>query len=104
MVGPHYFLIFQFLYRNTIIKDAKTMTTSTILIGSIVILICVIIFQFFILYKIFQWIHFINLAMSEMSKIMINNVSSVSEISKSNCALNEFLKKEINKPPDVTIN
>lgn len=96
--------ILQLLYRNINKDGKKIMATSTILIAAMIVLIGIIIFQFYWLFRIFQWIHFINSVMSELCKILITHTDNISKNTQINQVINEFLKKEINKPPDVTIN
>jgi len=80
------------------------MITSTILIGATIILICIIIFQFYLIFRAFQWIYFINSILSEMCKIMISHTDTISKNTQINQVFNEFIKKEINKPSNTTLN
>jgi hypothetical protein len=80
------------------------MIPSTILIGTTIILICIIIFQFYLIFRAFQWIYFINSILSEMCKIMISHTDTISKNTQINQVFNEFIKKEINKPSNTTLN
>jgi hypothetical protein len=82
----------------------KIMITSTILIGATIILTGIIIFQFYLLFRAFQWIYFINSVLSELCKILINHTDNISKNTQINQVLNEFIKKEMSKSSDVTIN
>jgi len=80
------------------------MATSTILIAAMIVLIGIIIFQFYLLFRAFQWIYFINSVLSELCKILINHTDNISKNTQINQVLNEFIKKEMSKSSDVTIN
>ena len=82
----------------------KIMATSTILIAAMIVLIGIIIFQFYWLFRIFQWIHFINSVMSELCKILINHTDNISKNTQINQVINEFIKKEMSKQSGATIN
>jgi len=80
------------------------MTTSTILIAVTIILTGVIIFQFYLLFRAFQWIYFINSVLSELCKILISHTDNISKNTQVNQVLNEFIKKEMSKASGATIN
>jgi hypothetical protein len=80
------------------------MTTSLILVGATVILIGIIIFQFYLLLRAFQWIYFINSVLSELCKILISHTDTISKNTQINQVLNEFIKKEMSKSTSATIN
>jgi hypothetical protein len=82
----------------------KIMTTSLILVGATVILIGIIIFQFYLLLRAFQWIYFINSVLSELCKILISHTDTISKNTQINQVLNEFIKKEMSKSTSATIN
>ena len=96
--------ILQLLYRNINKDGKKIMATSTILIAAMIVLIGIIIFQFYWLFRIFQWIHFINSVMSELCKILINHTDNISKNTQINQVINEFIKKEMSKQSGATIN